>query len=297
MATAAEKDTVWIGFMDIVPVIGTVKEAVELVLALYEGNKAVIKEKEKAIENILKESLKKHEKENYVKKLTLADKPAAAAAADEFSGLRNVREVRKEMIIEYMAKGSKKGTKPPTSAEQKERQKRVEAIQKDMLEKIRIINPNFNEELKDELRRPKRGEHVFNNDILRFHSKVLTEFIQRYSIANRRGYNQQAMNELGRHTLPQNTATDIQTNMVVHFGEDEFYVNVNAVMYGEYCRALRGALLDVLRHINPGDVADEERQRVNDVIDNMNNLAIYVDQLAKVRWIGNNESRRARFEQ
>ncbi|XP_042603920.1 uncharacterized protein LOC109080831 isoform X2 [Cyprinus carpio] len=297
MATATEKDTVWIGFMDIVPVIGTVKEAVELVLALYEGNKEVIKEKEKAIESIVKESSKIHEKENYVKKLTLADKPAAAAAADEFSGLRNVREVRKEMIIEYMAKGSKKGTKPPTSAEQKERQKKVEAIQKDMLEKIRIINPNFNEELKDELRRPKRGEHVFNNNILKFHSKVLTEFIQSQHIDNLQGYDQQAMNELGRHTLPQNTATDIQTNMVVHFREDEFYVNANAVFYGEYCRALREAMLVVLHHINPGDVADEERQRVNDVIDNMNNLAIYVDQLAKEKWIGNNATRRARFKQ
>ncbi len=52
MSAAAEKDTVWIGFMDIVPVIGTVKEAVELVLAVYEGNKAVIKEKEKAVKNI-----------------------------------------------------------------------------------------------------------------------------------------------------------------------------------------------------------------------------------------------------
>ncbi len=40
--------------MDIVPVIGTVKEAVELVSALYEGNEAVIKEKEKAVENIVK---------------------------------------------------------------------------------------------------------------------------------------------------------------------------------------------------------------------------------------------------
>ncbi len=59
MATAAKKNTVWIGFMDIVPVIGTVKEAVELVLALYEGNKEVMKEKEKAIENIAKESLNK----------------------------------------------------------------------------------------------------------------------------------------------------------------------------------------------------------------------------------------------
>ncbi|XP_052444158.1 uncharacterized protein LOC127985976 isoform X2 [Carassius gibelio] len=87
MAAVTEKDTVWMGFMDIVPVIGTVKEAVELVLAVYEGNKAVIKEKEKAVENIVKESLKKH-----VKKLTLADKPAPAAAAEEFSGLRNVTE-------------------------------------------------------------------------------------------------------------------------------------------------------------------------------------------------------------
>ncbi len=43
MAAPLEDDTVWIGFMDIVPVIGTVKEAVELVLAVYEGNKAVIK--------------------------------------------------------------------------------------------------------------------------------------------------------------------------------------------------------------------------------------------------------------
>ncbi len=56
MATPLEEDTVWIGFMDIVPVIGTVKEAVELVLAVYEGNRAVIKEKEKALENIVKGS-------------------------------------------------------------------------------------------------------------------------------------------------------------------------------------------------------------------------------------------------
>ncbi|MCJ8741271.1 hypothetical protein PDJAM_G00068580, partial [Pangasius djambal] len=54
MAAAAEEDTVWIGFMDIVPVIGSVKEAVELVLALYEGDEEVIKEKEEAVENIVK---------------------------------------------------------------------------------------------------------------------------------------------------------------------------------------------------------------------------------------------------
>ncbi|KAK2915785.1 hypothetical protein Q8A67_000159 [Cirrhinus molitorella] len=285
MATAAGEDTVWIGFMDIVPVIGTVKEAVELVLAVYNGNKAVVKEKEKAIENIVKESLKKHVKKR-------PDKPAAAA----FSGIENVIEIRKETIAEHVKKGSKRGTKPPTPAEQKERQKRVEAIQKDMLEKIRIINPNFSEALKEELTRSKRGEHVFNNDILKFHFKVLTEFIQSQKMYNHRGYDQQAMNTLGKHTLSQNTAEDIQTNMVVHFGEDEFYMNANGVVYGEYCRALRGALLDVLGHINPNDVTDEERQRVNFVTDNMNNLKIYVDELAKDKWINNIQTRHARYK-
>ncbi len=75
MATPLEDDTVWIGFMDIVPVIGTVKEAVELVLALYEGNEAVMKEKEEALENIVKESLNKdmkvsHISISYIQRLT-----------------------------------------------------------------------------------------------------------------------------------------------------------------------------------------------------------------------------------
>ncbi|KAF5887318.1 uncharacterized protein DAT39_022298, partial [Clarias magur] len=59
MAATPEVDSVWIGFMDIVPVIGTVKEAVELVLTLYEGDERVIREKAKAVENFVKESLKK----------------------------------------------------------------------------------------------------------------------------------------------------------------------------------------------------------------------------------------------
>ncbi len=174
------------------------------------------------------------------------------------------------MIIEYMMKGSKRGTKPPTSDQKKEREKRVEEIKNDMLEKIRYIDQNFKVELEEQLERSKRGEHVFNNSILKFHFKVLTDFIQRHHIDNLRGYNQQAMDTLGRHTLPQNTADDIQTNMVVHFGADEFYVNANGLLYGVYCRALRDAILAVLNHINPNDVTQEETRWVQFVIDNMN---------------------------
>lgn len=49
MASAAEPNTVWVGFMDFIPVIGTVKEMVEWILALYEGNKKVFLDKQKAL--------------------------------------------------------------------------------------------------------------------------------------------------------------------------------------------------------------------------------------------------------
>lgn len=201
------------------------------------------------------------------------------------------------MIIEHVLKGSKKGKQPPSSAEQKERQKRVAEIKKDMLEKIHYINQNFHPELKEELGRSQRGEHVFNNGILRFHSNVLIKFIQNQHIDNLQGYNQQALNVLGRHTLPPSTETKIQREMVVNFADNEFYINANAIIYGEYCRALSGALLDVLKCINPGDVTKEKAQWVNFVIERMNTHEIYVDQLAKVRWINNQDNREEEFEQ
>ncbi len=201
------------------------------------------------------------------------------------------------MIIEYTMKGSKRGPKPLTSAQKKEREKRVEEIKKDMLEKIRIIKPKFDQELEEQLGRSKRGEHVFNNNILKFHSKVLKKFIKIHRIGNLKEHNQQAVTELDGHTLPQNTETDIRTNMVVHFGADEFYMNANAVEYGEYCRVLTKAMIAVLNHINPEHVTCKEKQWVNFVIDYMNKYEIYVDQLAKVKWIGNNATRRTRFEQ
>ncbi|KAF5887319.1 uncharacterized protein DAT39_022299, partial [Clarias magur] len=73
--------------------------------------------------------------------------------------------VRREKIIEHVAKGSKRGTKP-TPAQQEQRKTRVLNIQREMLQKIHIINQNFNQELNEQLKRSKRGEHVFNNGLL-----------------------------------------------------------------------------------------------------------------------------------
>ncbi len=207
------------------------------------------------------------------------------------------------MIIEHVMTASKR-PKPLTSAQkkereiEKEREQKVEEIKEYMLEKIRIIKPKFSQELKEELRRSKKGEHVFNNGILKFHSKVLKKFIEICGINNPQGsdQHQQAVTELDGHTLSQITEKDIGKEMVVGFGADEFYVNANAVEYGEYCRELREAMLAVLNHINPDDVTEEERERVNFVIDNMNKYEIYVDPLAKVKWIDDKVTNQARFE-
>ncbi|XP_043077218.1 uncharacterized protein LOC122326419 [Puntigrus tetrazona] len=277
-------DSVWIGFMDIVPVIGTLRESVELVLALYEGNEALVKEKEKAIENIVKEPLLKQ-----AKKMSAPLK--SAPAAEEFSGLRNIREVRKDMIIEYMMKGSKREQKAQ-AAQQKARQKKVDDIKKKMLVKIQAIDRNCNEVLIEEVGKSKRGEHVFNNNILKFHSKVLKDFIEN------KIYNEQAVATLTGHTLPPNTAEDIQRHMVVHF-EDELYVNANAVTYGRYCAALRDAMLRVLSRTDQERVTQNDRQQVNHIINNMNNHQVYVDELAKEEWIRQDRrgARQARFEE
>ncbi|KAI5096280.1 hypothetical protein C0J45_13174 [Silurus meridionalis] len=293
MGTGSGVDTVWIGFMDIVPVIGTVKEAVELVLALYGGNKGMVKEREKAIKNILKIQLGlTDKKENDEPKST---KPAAGAAAtSKIPGLSDVSEVRMEKIIECVNKGSKR-TQEKSQAEQIKREKRVEEIKEDMLKKVRDIKPDFYEELTEELKRSRRGEHVFNNDILKFHYKVLVEFLNRLGFSNRPQFNEETMKRLARHTLSQNTAEQIETEMVVHFDDDEFYVNANAVMYSVYCRELREAFFEILSHLNPLDVTEEETRRVDFVIDNMNNFEIYVDHLAKQKWIGNNGDKLNRF--
>ncbi|KAG7320708.1 hypothetical protein KOW79_015123 [Hemibagrus wyckioides] len=145
---AEGKDTVWIGFMDIVPVIGAVKESVELVLALYEGNKEVIKEKEKALENFVKAPFQKH-----VKFTQTQYKPAGDAA--DFSGLVNVKEVPKGKIVEHVKKGSK--NQNLTLDQQRARARQLQDIQKRVVEKLNLIGEPFNEELKEELKRSKRG--------------------------------------------------------------------------------------------------------------------------------------------
>ncbi|XP_062867736.1 uncharacterized protein LOC134330505 [Trichomycterus rosablanca] len=287
MASAAERNTVWVGFMDTVPVIGTVKEVVEWVLALYEGNKVVVLEKEKAIFQLVREPL-----DERMKRLALTEKPEEAGAAASKSALLDIKEVKQDELLGFLS-CAKRGQKKPAKTPEKEKAEKQQEPTDDFLRKILPVKPNYKmvESLKEERNRSKQGEHVFNKDILKFHLKLLQDFLNGKHFQ----YNQEHIKELGKHTLDSNTEKEIQTNMKVHFDEKEFYVNANAILYGKCCADLRIAFHNILNCRNPVSVTDLFKEKLELIIDSMNNNEIYVDKLAKAKWINNDKDKEKRF--
>ncbi|XP_076843084.1 uncharacterized protein LOC143487799 [Brachyhypopomus gauderio] len=302
----ADGPSVWVGFIEDLPVIGTVKEAVELVLAVYEGNQSVVKLKEEAIKTSLcappQESLQEP-----MRMLAIPEKTQTSAASEGqtgSAGLQDITEVRLGYIAEYIQNAikSKKGkwTKPIDKV------KTLEKIRCNVLEIIRLIDTKFEftEPLMEELKRSKRGEHVFNNDILKFHKKILKHFLKSQHIYSVKQVDSDTLiNELGNHGLDENTECEISTNMVVHFEEEEFYVNCNALVYGIYCAALREVLFLMLNlMLNPNSYAQsniatnieisDNVSKVNYIIDLMDEKEVYVDHFAKEKWINQDRSNR-----
>lgn len=155
----------------------------------------------------------------------------------------------------------------------------------------------MNQELKEELEESKRGEHVFNNDILRFHSKVLNKLIERHGINNFSGYNPDIMNTLGRHTLTKNTKTKIQKGMVAYFEIHDIYVNSNVILYSLFSSDLCAAFFNVLEHGHLGVPTEVVDQKLSLIIDGMNRFKIYVDELAREKWDNNKERKRRQVKE
>ncbi|GAA6100111.1 uncharacterized protein LOC122141291 [Tachysurus ichikawai] len=204
------------------------------------------------------------------------------------------KKKEKEKALDNIVMRSQRGTllskrrKVPkkqdlSPAEQEERRRQVEEILKKMEENLRHINRPLPQSLKVELGKSKRGEHVFNTDILKFYSKVLRRFLEKNNnIQSLQGYEseKQTLNTFGEHTLSPDTEYDIQTKMVVELDPYEFYVNANGKLYGEFSKVLREAFLNVLDVQDPsGETAN--KQRVTLIIENMNNYQIYVDEMIK----------------
>ncbi|XP_077100035.1 uncharacterized protein LOC143750751 [Siphateles boraxobius] len=178
----------------------------------------------------------------------------------------------------------------PTSADHlKESQLKDDAQKKlDAIGSRRKLSASYN--------RANRGQHVFNNGILGFHRSVLQDLLTDVG-----GYDEQLENLVQDLMIPlsQSQQHSIST-MVAHFREGELYVDYNADVFGEYVRELRKALVAYLKaetsvNKNGRYGIQKIRQRVKFIADQMVNNEVYVDPMARDRWLEQNQNNREEY--
>ncbi|XP_048037240.1 uncharacterized protein LOC125262493 [Megalobrama amblycephala] len=137
-----------------------------------------------------------------------------------------------------------------------------------------------------------KGQHVFNNNLLKFHRKVLQDLLRDVG-----GY-EQLNNLLQDLVIPLSKAQRdaIGKTMVVDFSSDEFYVDYNEDLYGEYARQLRMAVVAYLKahtsvYENERNGAKENFQRVQFIANQIVKHDVYVDPMARDRWLQENKNR------
>ncbi|KAK9968781.1 hypothetical protein ABG768_003089 [Culter alburnus] len=131
-----------------------------------------------------------------------------------------------------------------------------------------------------------RGQHVFNNGILKFHRNVLEDLVG----------NEQVDNLVKDSIIPlgQTEKTAI-SEMVVHFSSEDGYVDYNAGVYGEYARMLREAFVAYLKactskNNNAREGIQKMRKKVQFIADELVNRDVYVDPMARDRWLHENQN-------
>ncbi|KAL2098971.1 hypothetical protein ACEWY4_005451 [Coilia grayii] len=305
---ASAGNLVWVGFIDALPVVGSVKEAVEWVLAVQADDLALAKAKLQVIDGKLGKKSKYHDFSRSSSGYS-SDSTCAGYSSDSssFSGsspgksagqaAMPVASVPDTNLAAYIKEvvGNKRQQTGRAPVKSGTDQRKVQQIRDMTLQKIQRINQNFqlNEPLEDVHVRSRRGEHVINNGVITFYHKAVEDFMKNT-------YRQ--LNDLGIDCLLDNNTRDaIQSELVVHFSEDEFYINANAVIYGQYSQALKQALANWLAE--PSQENSEEVSRIVLAMNERDNNvdAAYVDPLARDKYIGRrndrgSQQRQQRFE-
>nr|XP_055032894.1 uncharacterized protein LOC129421407 isoform X2 [Misgurnus anguillicaudatus] len=141
-----------------------------------------------------------------------------------------------------------------------------------------------------------RGQHVFNNGLLKFHEKVLDD-LQKDLLKNDNNIIPDEKMVLLKQCLDIPLSTNVRKDigdMVVHFGEKDFYVDYNACVYGEYVKQLRQGIVELLKSYTAIDCdRDEARnicQRVKLIAAKMVEHDVYVDPMARNHWLKQNKN-------
>ncbi|XP_063080269.1 uncharacterized protein LOC134470167 [Engraulis encrasicolus] len=282
---------VWVGFIDgLLPVVGSVKEAVEWVLAVAADKKALADEKLKVINGRLGQKGKYDKSSRSSSGYASDSSTSSSSSTSRFSSgqaAMDVASVPDTNLKDFIIEVGKGKVRPPTGGppvRSKTDQKKMQDTRETTLRKILRINQNFqlNDPLADDGKRSRRGEHVINNGVISFYHKVVDDFMKATHIPNTLGV---------ESPLDNDTRVAIQNDLIAHFDEDELYINANALIYGEYSRVLKQALTNWLAAETQEVVGD-----VNRFVQAMNEEEAYVDWLARDKYIGNQNARRVRVE-
>lgn len=145
-------------------------------------------------------------------------------------------------------------------------------------------------ELKSTSERSGRGEHVFNVNILKFHTKVekkIKKSAIKFSNCTCENISEFLQQHIHKNSFLDSDTKKAVREMVVNFDVNEVYINYNSVVYGIYIHELTSTLVDFFEN---ADSMNELRKRLNRIIDGMNKFQVFVDFFAQEKWIMNYKS-------
>ncbi|XP_051536058.1 uncharacterized protein LOC127430352 [Myxocyprinus asiaticus] len=180
---------------------------------------------------------------------------------------------------------------PDRSSDQDEERKLRDSAQK----ALKSIGLNL--ERQGSRRLAGRGQHVFNNGLLDIHRSVLQDLLSEL-----RGYDQLDNLLQDVSAFFNQDERNAISNMVAYFSLDEFYVDYNAEVFGVFVRELRRELVAYLKvYIYPPQKDkytsvsyNRDRalwrhiERVQHIVRMMVEHEVYVDTMARDRWLQSN---------
>ncbi|XP_041923429.1 uncharacterized protein LOC121688115 isoform X2 [Alosa sapidissima] len=159
---ASTESHVWVGFIEGLPVVSSVREAVEWVLAVAADDLPLAEEKLKVITARLEEGDKLKEFKSLRSSSGYSSDSTSASSSASLPSMHVESIPEMDLMAHIVAVGQKnKGKKADESVQDRARKKEVQEVQDETLKKIRLIDKTYkfpeNERLDDYGQRSGRG--------------------------------------------------------------------------------------------------------------------------------------------
>lgn len=144
----------------------------------------------------------------------------------------------------------------------------------------------------------KQGHHVINKGVLLFKYNVLQRLLECVKGANRNDMNR-LLGDLPE-SFDEGCRDLISNKMVVQFDQNENKIDCNDEVYGVYQHELGSALMGFLKNKTSeehGKDYDENVKRVQQIVAKMKEFEVYVDPMARDRWIGTDKKKRIKYRE